>query len=76
MEEYARVLNDMVVKCEFTAVAVDRFLYDILVAVSSSAILSKLITKTADLTFKETLEKAKLLESFRKDVDNIHASRQ
>ena len=76
LEEYARKLNSLASLCKYPKGCLDRLLRDIFVAgLASSAILSSLIQVCDNLSFNETLETAKLLESFRKDAENIRSAR-
>ena len=78
LEEYARQLNSLASDCKYPADVkmVDRLLRDIFVAgLISSSILSTIIQECDKLSFKETVERAKLLETYRRDVDKINSSR-
>ena len=74
LEDYARNLNSLASLCNYPSDCLDRLLRDIFVSgLISSAILSSLIQVCDTLTFRETLERAKLLETFRQDVDKIQS---
>ena len=75
-EEYARQLNSLASPCNYPSTCLDRLLHDTFVAgISNSAILSSLIQVCDQLSFRETVERAKLLETYRQDVDSIRSTR-
>ena len=70
LEEYSRKLNSLASLCKYPSDCLDRLLRDIFVAgLSSPSILSTLIQECDSLTFRATLERAKTLETFSRDVD-------
>lgn len=76
LEDYSRKLNSLASVCNYTTDCLDRLLRDTFVAgLVSSSILSSLIQECNRLTFRETLERAKLLETFREDAKKINSSR-
>ena len=76
IEDYSRKLNSLASQCNYPSACLDRLLRDAFVAeLCSSSILSTLIQECDKLTFRETLERAKLLQAFRQDVDKISSSR-
>ena len=75
IEDYSRKLNSLAFQCNYPAACLDRLLRDAFVAgLLSPSILETLIQECDQLTFRQTLERAKLLETFRKDVDKISSS--
>ena len=75
-EEYVRQLNSLASPCNYPSTCLDRLLRDTFVAgISNSAILSSLIQVCDQLSFRETVERAKLLETYRQDVDSIRSTR-
>ena len=75
-EDYARQLNNLGSLCNYPSSCLDRLLRDAFVAgISNAAILSSLIQVCDQLSFRETVERAKLLDTFRQDVDSIRSSR-
>lgn len=76
LEEFARKLNSLAAECKYPPVCLDRLLRDTFVAgLSSSEILKSLIQVCDPLSFRETVERAKLLQTFSQDVKVIHADR-
>ena len=76
LEEYSRKLNSLASVCDYPSDCLDRLLRDAFVAgLNSPAILSTLIQECDKLTFRDTVERAKLLQTFRSDADKIHSSR-
>jgi len=62
LEDYARKLNSLAALCKYPSDCLDRLLRDTFVAgLSSSAILTSIIQVCDELSFRETVEKAKLL---------------
>ena len=76
LEDYARKLDSLASHCDYLPECLDRLLRDtFVVGLASSAILSSIIQVCDKMNFPETLERAKLLETFRKDANIIHSSR-
>lgn len=76
LEDYSRKLNNLASVCNYPADCLDRLLRDTFVAgLVSSSILTPLIQECDQLTFRETIERAKLLETFRRDAEKINSSR-
>lgn len=76
LEDYARKLNSLASVCNYPSDCLDRLLRDIFVSgLSSSTMLSSLIQVCDQLSFRETVERAKLLETYRQDAHNIHSQR-
>ena len=74
LEDYSNNLNKLAADCDYPSACLDRLLRDTFVAnLASPVILSSLIQVCDDLTFRETLERAKLLEAFNRDVKDIHS---
>ena len=69
IEDYSRKLNSLASQCN--CLLRDAFVAGLL----SPSILETLIQECDQLTFRQTLERAKLLETFRKDVGKISSSR-
>ena len=76
LEDYARKLNTLAAACKYPHDCLDRLLRDTFVAgLSSSAILSSLIQVCDDLSFRETVERAKLLQTYSQDTKLILSDR-
>ena len=76
LEEYSRKLNSLASVCEYPSDCLDRLLRDTFVAgLNSPAILSTVIQECDKLNFRDTVERAKLLHTFRSDAEKIHSSR-
>ena len=76
LEEYARTLNVLASQCNYPSVCLDRLLRDTFVAgIYKQKILQALMQVCDKLNFRETVERAKLLETFQNDADKIHSSR-
>jgi len=77
IEDYSRKLNSLASQCGYPAECLDRLLRDIFVAgLQSSTVLTTLIQECDKLSFRQTLERAKLLNAFQNDVEKINSSRQ
>lgn len=76
LEDYARKLNSLASLCNYPSNCLDRLLRDSFVAgLASSAMLTSLIQVCDALSFRETVERAKLLETFHQDAHSIHSQR-
>ena len=73
IEQFAQVLNNLAEDCEYGSCCRSRYLRDIFVAgLSSSKVISALLHQECDkMSFKDVVEKAKTIEAFSADVENI-----
>ena len=72
IENYARVLNDLCSACKYNDCCRDRSLRDAFVSgLRSSYILSGLLQDCENKSFNDCVEKAKMLESFTADAQDI-----
>ena len=73
IEQYAQVLNNLAASCDYKECCRSRYLRDIFVAgLSSSHVISALLHQECDkMGFKDVVEKAKMIEAFSSDVQNI-----
>lgn len=73
IENFARTLNNLCSECKYKNCCRDRALRDAFVSgLRSSKILAGLIQDCEDRTFNECVEKAKLLEAFSADTQDIN----
>ena len=73
IEQYAQALNHLADDCNYSACCRSRYLRDIFVAgLSSDKVISSLLHHDCDTkSFKDVVEKAKTIEAFTSDVENI-----
>ena len=73
IEQYAQTLNNLADSCEYKHCCRSRYLRDIFVAgLNSTKIISALLHHECDkMEFNTVVEKAKLLQTFTNDVENI-----
>ena len=73
IENFARTLNNLCSECKYANCCRDRSLRDAFVSgLRSSKILAGLIQDCEDRTFNECVEKAKMLEAFSADTQDIN----
>lgn len=71
-ENYAKVINDLASACKYKACCRDRLLRDAFVSgLRSSTILGAILPECENKTFNECVEKAKVLEQFTSDAQDI-----
>ena len=72
IEDYAKVLNDLVTLCKYEESCRDRLLRDAFVSgLRCPKVISALLHDCEDKTFEESVERAKIIESFAVDAQNI-----
>ena len=74
IEEFGNELNSLAAKCNYKQCCSDLLLKQVFIAnLNSKYIMSTLLQKADDMSFNETLQKAKLLQQIRVDTEVIQS---
>ena len=73
IETYSQILNELASHCDYPTDSCDRLLRDAFVSgLRSHKLISNLIADCEEKTFTQSVDRAKLLQQFSQDVEEIH----